>query len=148
MSEVTCEDQTWAVKAYFEACNSGDRKAFSSLFLPKGMAGPFLDVESLFARWRRDAEENDSFWIIENCLADAGELAAFAEWTAVKPQQRIQICGVNWFGFASGRQIEEDRVHCATAWNLDLGPNELGGHEYAGACWWTSEYETRAFGDI
>ncbi len=153
-AEVTCEDLKWAVNAYFEACNSGDRQAFLSLFrpdaahyLPKGMFGPILDVESLFAQWRRDAEENGSYWIIESCLADARGPAAVAEWTAVKPRQKVHFRGVDWFSFTSDGLIEEVRVYYATARNPDLGPNELGGYDYAGASWWTPEPGTGAFGD-
>ena len=154
MTDISRECLERSVNAYFEACNSGDRKAFSSLFLPdaahylpKGMFGPILDVDNLFAQWRGDAEENGSFWIIESCTADARALAAVAEWTAVKPRQNIHFRGVDLFSFTSDGLFAEVRVYYATARNPDLGPNELGGYDYAGASWWTPGSETGVPGD-
>lgn len=83
-----------AVRAYFDACNAGDRDAFYDLFepdachfLPKGMFGPFRDIESLFSQWRRDALENGSYWLLDAVFADTKGQTACAEWTAVKPRR-------------------------------------------------------------
>lgn len=131
-----------AVRAYFDACNSGDRSAFFELFeegachyLPKGMFGPFKDVESLFGQWRRDADENGSYWLLDTAFADAQGRSAVAEWTAVKPAQKIYFRGVDVFAFTPQGRVKEVRVYYATARDPSAGPNELGGYDYAGAGW-------------
>lgn len=130
------------VRAYFDACNSGDRSAFFRLFetgachyLPRGMFGPFRDVEGLFEQWRRDALENGAYWLLDTVFADEGGRSAMAEWTAVKPAQRIYFRGVDVFAFSTRGRIEEVRVYYATARDPAIGPNELGGYDYAGAGW-------------
>jgi len=132
-----------AVRGYFAACNSGDRDAFFALFepgathfLPKGMFGPFLDVESLFTQWRRDADENGSYWALDTVFADPEAGIATAEWSAIKPAQKIYYRGVDIFRFSAQARIEEVRVYYATARNPELGPNELGGYDYTTDGWW------------
>lgn len=89
------------IENYFEACNTGDRDLFFSLFevdashyLPKGMFGPLRDVQSLFDQWRRDAEENGAFWVLESVIVSEETPTAAGEWTAVKPAQNIHFRGV------------------------------------------------------
>lgn len=131
------------VERYFKACNYGLEDEFVRLFkpnavhyLPKGMFGPICDAESLFTQWRRDSEENGSYWILETCFSDAEKMVSVAEWTAVKPAQKIYFRGVDVFIFNSDFFITEVRVYYATARDPKVGPNELGGFEYSAAGWW------------
>ena len=133
---------TDAVKAYFNACNSGDKQAFYALFeddachyLPKGMFGPFTDVESLYQQWRRDAEENGSYWVLDTVFADPASRTAMAEWTAVKPGQKIYFRGVDVFVFTEEGKIREVRVYYAAPRDAAIGPNELGGYDYQTGPW-------------
>uniref|UniRef100_UPI003BAB919B nuclear transport factor 2 family protein n=1 Tax=Stappia sp. TaxID=1870903 RepID=UPI003BAB919B len=131
-----------AVKAYFDACNSGDRDAFYRLFepdachfLPKGMFGPFRDIESLFDQWRRDVIDNGSYWLLDAVFVNPNGQMACAEWTAVKPAQDIHFRGVDIFAFSPEGRIREVRVYYAAPRDPTIGPNELGGFDYAAAGW-------------
>ncbi|WP_349358125.1 nuclear transport factor 2 family protein [Stappia sp.] len=142
-----------AVEAYFRACNSGEKSAFFSLFednachyLPKGMFGPFTDVESLYVQWRRDAEDNGAYWVLDTVFADPQAGTAVAEWTAVKPAQKIWFRGVDVFRFAATGKIREVRVYYAAPRDPAIGPNELGGYDYAAGPF--ARVDTRSYGLI
>ena len=94
-----------AVKAYFDACNSGDRDAFYRLFepdachfLPKGMFGPFRDIESLFDQWRRDVLDNGSYWLLDTVFANPNGQMAWVPWTGPSLEILFQkfLCSKNW----------------------------------------------------
>lgn len=130
------------VAAYFEACNSGDRALFFSLFrpgaghyLPKGMFGPFHDVESLFERWREDVAATGAYWVADRIYADPDRRAAVAEWTAVKPGPGVTFRGVDVFAFDEEGLIAEVRVYYASPRDPAIGDNELGGYDYAAGGW-------------
>lgn len=135
-------DLSARVAAYFDACNSGDREAFFALFrenathyLPKGMFGPFGDVQSLFDQWRRDAVENGAYWVADRIYADPGMRCAVAEWTAVKPGQSIYFRGVDVFDFDEAGLITQVRVYYASPRDPSIGDNELGGYDYSVGGW-------------
>ena len=143
MSVNTAEKMLLSVSSYFEACNTGIKKDFVPLFhknaahyLPKGMFGPLLDVESLFNQWQEDARKNRAHWILEKAYADEKQSTAIAEWTAVKTAQNIHYRGVDIFEFDSNGYISEVRVYYATARDPNAGPNELGGYDYSTNGWW------------
>lgn len=130
------------VAAYFDACNSGDREAFFALFrenathyLPKGMFGPFHDVQSLFDQWRQDAATNGAYWVADRIYEDPGKRCAVAEWTAVKPGQNITFRGVDVFDFDEAGLITQVRVYYASPRDPAIGDNELGGYDYAVGGW-------------
>lgn len=131
-----------AVARYFEACNSGDRDLFFGLFapdaghyLPKGMFGPFHDVESLFARWREDAGKTGAYWVADRIYADDAARTAIAEWTAVKPKDGVYFRGVDVFAFDEEGRIVEVRVYYASPRDPSIGDNELGGYDYNDGGW-------------
>lgn len=143
MSLISAKHISRSVADYFQACNSGIKEHFVPLFrenathfLPKGMFGPLLNVDSLFNQWQEDARQNKAHWVLEKTFVDENQGIAIAEWTAVKAARNIHFRGVDVFEFDSDGLIVEVRVYYATARDPNTGPNELGGYDYSANGWW------------
>ncbi len=106
------------VRAYYEACNSGDADAVASCFIDDAVhyytrLGPHSGARAIGEHTRRAVEELDGRWTVEHGIED-GEQACI-EWTMTWRDpgsgDRRMDRGTEWFLFRDGRIAEVRAYH-------------------------------------
>lgn len=127
------------VRAYFDACNSGDAERVAACFVadgvhyfPPGMyGGPFVGAETIGRRWAQAVAEMGSVWTVDNFVGDPYTGVAVIEWTHFKTKEGTVLRGDEWYRF--DRQtglIAEIRAYYAAPQPTGRERLELGGFDY------------------
>lgn len=140
-SALTAQGMEDTIRAYFDACNSGDADTVAAFFtpdavhyFPPGMyEGPFVGAETIGRRWAEAVVNLGSIWTVDQVLCDPGTARAVIEWTHFKTGTGTILRGDEWyvFGPATGL-IEEIRAYYASPQDPSLNRLEIEGLDYAG----------------
>lgn len=128
------------VRAYFEACNTGDPAHIATYFepdavhyFPPGMyGGPFRGALEIGKRWQYAVENFGSYWTVDQFMGEPRSRRAVIEWSHFKRKQHTVLRGDEWYRFSPRGLIEEIRAYYASPQNKTLAALELGGFDYAG----------------
>jgi SnoaL-like domain len=149
-AELTAAGMEGWIRAYFEACNSGDVERIASYFepaavhfFPPGMyGGPFRGAETIARKWRDAVTQFGSVWTVDHVLCDPPTRRAVIEWSHFKRRQNVLLRGDEWYLFSPGGLILEIRAYYASPQDPALRRLELGGFDYAGRGYTMTEVET------
>jgi len=139
-AELSGETMEAHIRAYFEACNSGDPDRIAPYFepdavhyFPPGMYnGPFRGAATIAARWQDMVARIGSFWTIDRMICHPASRQAVIEWTHFKRKQGTILRGDEWYVFSERGLIAEIRAYYASPQDASLERLELGGFDYAG----------------
>ena len=128
------------IRAYFNACNSGDAQRIAAYFTPQGRhlfpaGSPFGALEGALVIgecWARCVQQLGSHWTVDNIVADATKRQAVIEWTHFKPTEGQILRGDEWYRFAEDGRIEEIRAYYACPTHPGVSVHEIGGFDYQG----------------
>lgn len=128
------------IRAYFEACNSGEPERIASYFeadavhyFPPGMyGGPFRGALEIGHRWQAAVRNFGSYWTVDQVICEPETLRAVIEWTHFKRAQNTLLRGDEWYVFAENGLIREIRAYYASPQDRGLTALELGEFDYAG----------------
>lgn len=137
---LTMETMEAHIRAYFEACNSGDPERIASYFepdavhyFPPGMyGGPFCGALEIGRRWQAAVQNLGSFWTVDQVICEPRTRRAVIEWTHFKRTQNTVLRGDEWYVFSAAGLIAEIRAYYASPQDRGLTTLELGGFDYAG----------------
>lgn len=127
------------IRAYFEACNSGDPERIAAYFepeavhyFPPGMyGGPFRGALEIGRRWQAAVQNFGSFWTVDEFIGEPESRRAVIEWTHFKRAQNTVLRGDEWYLFSERGLIAEIRAYYASPQDQGLAALELGGFDYA-----------------
>ncbi len=127
------------IRAYFEACNSGDPERIAAYFepeavhyFPPGMyGGPFRGALEIGRRWQAAVQGFGSFWTVDQFIGEPESRRAVIEWTHFKRAQDTVLRGDEWYLFSERGLIAEIRAYYASPQDRGLATLELGGFDYA-----------------
>jgi hypothetical protein len=127
------------IRAYFEACNSGDIERIASYFepdavhfFPPGMyGGPFRGAYTIAQKWHDAVNQLGSVWTVDQVLCDPPTRRAVIEWSHFKRRTGVVLRGDEWYLFSPRGLIEEIRAYYASPQDASLKRLELGGFDYA-----------------
>lgn len=130
--------ETW-IRAYFEACNSGDPERIAAYFepdavhyFPPGMyGGPFRGARTIAAKWQAAVANFGSFWTVDSVICDPPTRRAVIEWTHFKRAQNTILRGDEWYVFSADGLISEIRAYYASPQDPSLQRLEIDGFDYA-----------------
>jgi hypothetical protein len=136
--QMTRESMEAHIRAYFEACNSGDPERIAAYFeadavhyFPPGMyAGPFRGALEIGRRWQAAVQQFGSYWTVDQVLCDPSTRRAVIEWTHFKRQAGVMLRGDEWYIFGEDGRIREIRAYYASPQDRSLNALELGGFDY------------------
>ncbi|MDB5699705.1 MAG: nuclear transport factor 2 family protein [Alphaproteobacteria bacterium] len=139
-AELTSAQMEQIIRAYFDACNSGDVERIARYFtpdavhyFPSGMyQGPFRGAETIARKWSEAVAALGSCWTVDQIICDPPTRRAVIEWTHFKRKQRVILRGDEWYIFAPDGRIEEIRAYYASAQDPNLQTVELGSFDYVG----------------
>lgn len=128
------------IRAYFDACNSGDPERIATYFepdavhyFPPGMyGGPFRGALEIGKRWQAAVQNLGSHWTVDHFIGEPESRRAVIEWTHFKRKQNKMLRGDEWYVFSERGLILEIRAYYASPQDKDLNELELGGFDYAG----------------
>lgn len=128
------------IRAYFEACNSGDPGRIAAYFepdavhyFPPGMyGGPFRGALEIGRRWQAAVQNIGSYWTVDQVICDAATRRAVIEWTHFKRREQMMLRGDEWYVFSPGGLIQEIRAYYASPQDRGLSALELDGFDYTG----------------
>jgi hypothetical protein len=137
---LTKEGMEAHIRAYFEACNSGDPQRIAAYFeadgvhyFPPGMyGGPFRGALEIGQRWQAAVQNFGSVWTVDQFIGDPESRRAVIEWTHFKRKQNTMLRGDEWYVFSERGLIHEIRAYYASPQDRGLSALELGGFDYAG----------------
>jgi hypothetical protein len=135
------------IRAYFEACNSGDVERIARFFepeavhyFPPGMyGGPFRGAQVIARKWHDAVAQLGSVWSVDQVLCDPPTRRAVIEWSHHKRRDGVLLRGDEWYLFSSRGLIEEIRAYYASPQDASLKRLELEGFDYAGRGYYTRE---------
>lgn len=139
--ELSGTEMERTIRAYFDACNSGDADAVASFFtddgvhyFPPGMyRGPFQGGDTIGERWAEAVAEIGSVWTVDTVITEPETARAVIEWSHFKTYEGTVLRGDEWYQFdPESGLIEEIRAYYAAPQSDELERNELGGFDYAG----------------
>jgi len=127
------------VRAYFDACNTGDADLIACHFepdakhyFPRGVSqGTFAGASDIARGWARFVKQFGSQWSIDHILVDAPRLEAVIEWTHTKQGLAGYLRGDEWYRFSERGLIKEIRAYYACPSPDGLQSYELGDYPYA-----------------
>jgi hypothetical protein len=128
------------IRAYFDACNSGDAAAVAAFFTPDGVhyfppgmyGGPFVGGAAIGERWAWAVATLGSRWSVDEVICDPDTHRAVIEWTHVKHRDGIVLRGDEWYRFDPDTGlIAEIRAYYASPQAPGLDRLELQGFPYA-----------------
>jgi SnoaL-like domain len=127
------------IRAYFDACNTGDGDLVATYFEPEGVhyfpagapQGTFAGAKAIGAGWARAVQNLGSIWTVDRIIVDAARLEAVIEWTHFKPKQGQYLRGDEWYLFSERGLIREIRAYYACP-PAEQRNHELGDYDYAG----------------
>jgi hypothetical protein len=139
-AELTAAGMEKWIRAYFEACNSGDIGRIASHFesdavhfFPPGMyGGPFRGACTIAQKWHDAVTRLGSVWSVDQVLCDPSTRRAVIEWSHFKRSTGVLLRGDEWYVFSARGLIEEIRAYYASPQDASLKRLELGGFDYAG----------------
>lgn len=128
------------IRAYFDACNSGEPERIAAYFepdavhyFPPGMyGGPFRGALEIGRRWQTAVRTFGSYWTVDQVLCDPATRRAVIEWTHFKRRENVILRGDEWYVFSPAGLIQEIRAYYASPQDRSLPALELGGFDYAG----------------
>jgi SnoaL-like protein len=131
--------EAW-IRAYFDACNSGDPDRIAAHFeldavhyFPPGMyEGPFRGAATIGRKWQAAVKNFGSFWTVDHFICDAASRRAVIEWTHFKRAQNVILRGDEWYVFSPNGLIQEIRAYYASPQDRSLQRLEIEGFDYAG----------------
>jgi len=129
-----------AIRAYFEACNSGDVARIAAYFepdavhyFPPGMyGGPFRGALTIARKWHDAVTALGSVWSVDQVICDPGTRRAVIEWSHFKRRDGVLLRGDEWYVFGASGLIAEIRAYYASPQDASLKQLELAGFDYAG----------------
>ena len=140
-SVLTAQGMEETIRAYFDACNSGDADAVAAFFTPEAVhyfppgmyEGPFVGAGTIGRRWAGAVADLGSIWTVDQALCDPATGRAVIEWTHFKTRTGTVLRGDEWYVFdpATG-QIEEIRAYYASPQDDSITRLEIEGLDYAG----------------
>jgi hypothetical protein len=139
-AEMTKEGMEKWIRAYFDACNSGDVVRIAAYFepdaihyFPPGMyGGPFRGAVTIAERWQAAVRDLGSFWTVDQFIGDPETRRAVVEWTHFKRKSGVILRGDEWYIFSQRGLIHEIRAYYASPQDKSLANLEIGGFDYAG----------------
>ncbi|MGQ0620640.1 MAG: nuclear transport factor 2 family protein [Panacagrimonas sp.] len=128
------------IRAYFDACNSGDPERVAAYFEPEGVhyfppgmyGGPFRGALEIGRRWQAAVQTFGSYWTVDQFIGDPATRRAVIEWTHFKRRDGVILRGDEWYVFGESGLIREIRAYYASPQDRGLVTLELGGFDYAG----------------
>jgi hypothetical protein len=128
------------IRAYFDACNSGDPERIAAYFepdavhyFPPGMyGGPFRGALTIGRKWQAAVANFGSFWTVDSIICDPATRRAVIEWTHFKRAQNTILRGDEWYVFSTNGLIAEIRAYYASPQDASLQRLEIDGFDYAG----------------
>lgn len=128
------------IRAYFDACNSGDPERIAEYFEPDGVhyfppgmyGGPFRGALEIGKRWQAAVQNFGSYWTVDHFIGDPQTRRAVIEWTHFKRKQGTMLRGDEWYVFSERGLIREIRAYYASPQDRSLTALELGGFDYEG----------------
>lgn len=138
-SVLTLERMEAHIRAYFDACNSGDPERIAAYFEPDGIhyfppgmyGGPFRGGLEIGRRWQAAVEKFGSYWTVDQFIGDPASRRAVIEWTHFKRREGVMLRGDEWYIFGDTGLIREIRAYYASPQDRGLAALELGGFDYA-----------------
>ncbi len=128
------------IRAYFDACNSGDPERIAAYFEPDGIhyfppgmyGGPFRGGLEIGRRWQAAVQNLGSYWTVDHFIGEPESRRAVIEWTHFKRAQGTMLRGDEWYIFSEKGLIQEIRAYYASPQDRGLTALELGDFDYAG----------------
>ena len=117
------------IRAYFDACNSGDAEAVALFFTkeavhyfpPGRYEGPFVGADTIGRRYAESVEKLGSVWTVDHVICDPETGRAVIEWTHFKTDQGTVLRGDAWYVFdQETRLIREIRAYFASPQDPNL----------------------------
>lgn len=139
-AELTAAGMEAWIRAYFDACNSGDVERIAAFFEPDGVhyfppgmyEGPFRGARTIAERWSKVVKSLGSWWTVDQVICDPPTRRAAIEWSHFKRRQGVLLRGDEWYIFSERGLIAEIRAYYASPQDVNLTALELGGFDYAG----------------
>lgn len=143
---LTVERMDQHIRAYFDACNSGDPERIAGYFepdavhyFPPGMyGGPFRGALEIGRRWQAAVQNFGSYWTVDQMICDPPTRRAVIEWTHFKRRDGVILRGDEWYVFGETGLIREIRAYYASPQDRGMAVLELGGFDYTGRGYPTS----------
>lgn len=135
------DDQMEAhIRAYMDACTSGDAEAIAGYFesdgvhyFPTGMyGGPFVGARVIGERFAAAVREGESAWTVDAVVTDVSRQQAVVEWTHFKQRAGVILRGCEWYVFSDRGLIREIRAYYASPQADHLTHLGLGEYDYEG----------------
>lgn len=136
---LTAQGMEETIRAYFDACNSGNPDAVASFFtpdavhyFPPGMyEGPFMGAETIGRRWAEAVASLGSIWTVDQVVCEPATGRAVIEWTHFKTFKDTVLRGDEWYVFdPDSGLISEIRAYYASPQDPDLARLEIEGLDY------------------
>ena len=139
-AELTAAGIEAHIRAYFDACNSGDAERIAAYFEPDGVhyfppgmyEGPFRGALTIGRRWQAAVETLGSYWTVDQVIVDAATRRAAIEWSHFKRRSGVLLRGDEWYRYSARGLIQDIRAYYASPQNASLSRLELGGWDYQG----------------
>ncbi len=128
-----------ALRAYFEACNSGEVARIAAClaadavhYFPGDLfGGPCHGAVAIAEKTRFAVLNFGAFWTIDRIVCDPGTAQAATEWTLENRSIGTLLRGSEWYTFAANGVLQEVRAYLASPPHRDRRRHELGGFDYA-----------------
>lgn len=135
---ISAVDLESRVRAYMDACTSGDADSVAShlssdavhYFPPDMYDGPWRGGRYIADRWASLVRMGRSAWTVDAIAVDAGRRSAVCEWTHFKQAAEVVLRGTEWYEFDDDGLITEIRAYYASPQDKSLSRLELGGFSY------------------
>ena len=125
------------IRAYYDACNSGDAEAVSACFTPDAVhwftrREPYRGAEEIGAWTAAAVRDLDARWTVEHGIEQGDEACIewTMEWTDPGSGVRRLDRGTEWFRFSTDGLIEEVRAYHHSSPKNRSG--DLVGFDHAG----------------
>ncbi|MGQ0699001.1 MAG: nuclear transport factor 2 family protein [Panacagrimonas sp.] len=126
------------IRAYFEACNSGNPERIAAYFepdaihyFPPGMyGGPFRGALEIGRRWQAAVQNLGSYWTVDQVICEPETRRAAIEWTHFKRAENKILRGDEWYVFSAAGLIAEIRAYYASPQDRGLDVLALGSFDY------------------
>jgi len=131
--------EVW-IRAYFDACNSGDVTRIAAYFepdaihyFPTGMyGGAFRGAATIGKKWHDAVRDLGSYWTVDHVICEPETRRAVIEWTHFKRKSGVRLRGDEWYIFSERGLILEVRAYYASPQDKSLNVMEIEGFDYAG----------------
>lgn len=137
---LTAASMEASIRAYFDACNSGDPERIAAYFEPDGVhyfpsgmyGGPFRGAMEIGRRWQAAVKTLGSYWTVDQVICDPDTRRAAIEWSHFKRRDKVILRGDEWYIFSAAGLIQEIRAYYASPQDRSFAALELGDFDYAG----------------